>query len=112
MRVLFLLRPGNLLPDVVSLPPTSIANVRKFFLRLASQSTPFYGVTVRLGLERTKNAGGIAYSRVTAQVGRRLSAEETNKVYGVAQALKPALQRVPARASEFAGEGDNGDAPY
>jgi hypothetical protein len=64
VRVLFLLRPDAFLPVVVSCPPTSIAPIKKYFMRLASKGVPYYGVITQLGLESTQSVGGIKYARI------------------------------------------------
>lgn len=63
-EVLFILRPGNMLPMALIVPPTSLGAVKKYLLQLTSASIPFYGVQTRLSLEKTTNAAGIAYSKL------------------------------------------------
>lgn len=75
-RKLFVVRPNTFVPIIVSLPPTSLAPARKFFLRLASEGLAFYSVVVRIGLEEDKNADGIKYSKATFTVAAKLSEEE------------------------------------
>ncbi|RTL08099.1 MAG: hypothetical protein EKK62_09660 [Acidimicrobiia bacterium] len=51
---LFLLRPNDMLPLVLALPPTSIKGLREFTLKLASRGLKFHQVAVRLTLESVK----------------------------------------------------------
>lgn len=95
MKLLFFLRPGNLLPDVISLPPTSIQPIRKFLLRLTSQQLPFWSAVVRLELERAKSGNGIAYSKVKPSVVRKLDAAEAAAVGSFAASIRASLDRVP-----------------
>lgn len=94
MRVLFMVGPEQMLPQAVVLPPTSIKPIRKYFLRLASRSVPFYGVITDLKLEKTKNAAGISYARVVPNVAERLDREAADEFHAYGQALKENLDRV------------------
>lgn len=67
-RQLFMLLPGSVLPVVVNLPPTSIQDVRKYFLRLSSNGRPFFSVVTKLTLEKISK-GGQNYSVVHAGAG-------------------------------------------
>lgn len=75
MRRLYVIRPNSILPIVVTLPPTSIQPVRKYFLRLASKGVPFYGVVTKLGLT-PKSDGGLRWAEVNPGVVRQLDGEE------------------------------------
>lgn len=109
VKMLFVLRPGDLLPVAVSLPPTSLAGARKFMLRLASQALPFYAVAVRFALEKTKNSRGIEYSRALLAVAGRLEPEQSAAMKQISDALRPHLDRVRVGAEDYnhAAEGDD-----
>ena len=100
MRMLFVLLPGNFLPAVMLLPPTSLAACRKFFLRLTSLEIPYYGVLTKFSLEKTKNKQGIAYAEVRFGVARKLQPEETANVKRLIESIKPSLQRVRGQLQE------------
>lgn len=85
----FLLTPNDLLPMVVSLPPTSTGEAQKFFLRITRAGLPYFGVITKIGLEQDKSTKGIVYSKATFSVGERLSDEERDRVEQYANALKP-----------------------
>ena len=63
VRLVFLLREENLLPDIVSLPVSSIKSARQYFKRLAAKGLPLYSLVSKIGLEKAQNAQGIVYSR-------------------------------------------------
>ena len=65
-RHLFLVRETDFLPFVLSLPPTSIANCRKFFMRLASKGGLYSSVVTKFTLEPRESAGKQKYSVVIA----------------------------------------------
>lgn len=92
-RAMFLLRDGDRLPVVVVAPPSSLKNVRKYFLRLASQGVPYHGVVTRFALARTKNQGGIAYSEIVPAFAGKLDAEAAARVRAYAEAMAPAFAR-------------------
>ncbi len=62
-RMLFLLRPENLLPLVVQAPSTSIRNVFDYVMGLGNQETPFEQVYTQLTLEKI-GMGSVEYSKV------------------------------------------------
>ncbi len=96
VRQLFLLREENLLPEIVSLPPSSIKPARQFFMRLASKAAPCYSLVTKIGLEKTKNAQGIVYSKATFTSGGRLTPEQTARVKEYAAMVQPFLAAAPS----------------
>lgn len=79
-RLLFLLRPEDLIPIVVSLSTMSIRPSKRYFLALAQRAIPYYGVVSELGLEQDKNSTGIVYSKATFKATRQLTDEEIERV--------------------------------
>jgi hypothetical protein len=65
VRLFFVLRKGQVLPDVVSVPPGSLKNVRKY---LTSLPIPFFGVITQLGLEKASTADGVSYARIVPKM--------------------------------------------
>lgn len=103
---LFMLREGSVLPTQVTLPPTSLDGWRKYMMRLANKSTPFYGVVTRLKLAQDKGPVG-PYSYAVPERGEALAAEEkaAAKQYGetISAAFSAAAQaRDDARRAELA----------
>ena len=96
VRQLFLIREDNLLPEIVNLPPSSLKPARQYFLRLASRGVPCYSLVTRIGLEKTKNGQGIAYSRATFTSGGRLSEEQAQRAREYAVLIEPFLKAAPA----------------
>jgi hypothetical protein len=109
IRQLFLIREDNLLPEVVSLPPSSLKPARQYFLRLASKGVPCYSVITRLALEKTKNAQGIVYAKAALTSGGRLTPEQTQRAKEYAALIDPFLKAAPPvppvkKAAEAEGE--------
>lgn len=93
-RVMFIMQPGRTLPLVVTAPPSSLKPVRSYFLRLASQGVPYYGVTTRLGLVKAQSGNGITYSQIEATPGGRLATEDAAKWKAFSEAIRPLVSRV------------------
>jgi len=96
VRQLFFLREENLLPEIVSLPASSLKPARQYFMRLASKAVPCFSLITKIGLEKTKNAQGIVYSRATFTSGGRLTAEQAAQVKEYAAMLQPFLESAPS----------------
>lgn len=96
VRQLFFLREENLLPEIVTLPASSIKPARQFFMRLASKAVPCYSLITKIALEKTKNPQGIVYSRATFTSGGRLTPEQAARVKEYAALLQPLLESVPS----------------
>lgn len=94
MRTLFILREEDILPIVVTLPPTSLREARKYFLRLASKGVPYYSVVTELTLVKEKNNDGIQYSKACIILKSRMSAEAAKKIKAFQENLRPALEAV------------------
>jgi hypothetical protein len=100
VRQLFLIREENLLPEIVNLPPSSIKPARQYFLRLASKGVPCYSVITKIGLEKTRNAQGIVYSRATFASGGCLAPEQARRAKEYAAMIEPFLKAAPAVPSQ------------
>lgn len=104
MRQLFLLTDASVLPVVLTLPPTSLATARKYFMRLASQGGGryYWQTTTKISLEQTKNAGGQGYSRATFTAGSPLTDDDSAAVQRYKDALEPILAARMPTAEEAA----------
>ena len=85
----FLLQEHSFLPLVVTLPPMSLKPAKKYLIRMAGTGTKYYEVVTTLALEKDKNQGGIAFSKVKPTLGGRLDAAEAEKARSYAEALRP-----------------------
>jgi hypothetical protein len=94
MRDLFFLRPGNVLPEVVCLPRTSLKPAQEHFNWMAKKGLPFYGLFTKIGLEKVKNDQGMVYSRAIFSDGDRLSNEQAEWAKAYAEMLRQLLESV------------------
>ena len=87
--LLFLARPGNVLPMVIDVPPSSLKAVRQYMLKLTSAGTLAATVVTGLALEKDKNQDGIAYSKVKLHTVAKVDDPEYFLAY--ANAIRPFL---------------------
>ena len=100
VRLMAIIQQDDLVPLLLVAPPTSLGALRKYFLRLSSRATPYYGVVTRLSLEKDKSAKGIEYSKISASAQGRLTDEELQKMAGYAQVIGKSLERRSAHSGE------------
>ncbi len=77
--LLFLLRPGNILPLLVRIPVTSKARFFKYMTRLIGTMTPVSGVVTRITLEKATSKGGKPYALFNFEVVSILTPEEAEQ---------------------------------
>jgi len=91
-RLLFVVLPDDLLPTVISVPPTSLKAMGQWMLGLANKRLPFYGVVCRLELAKAKSSKGIEYSAIVPSVVGILGADDMAKFKALGDGLKPAMR--------------------
>ena len=96
VRQLFFLREENFLPEIVTLPASSLKPARQYFMRLASKAVPCYSLFTKISLEKTKNAQGIVYSRATFTSGGRLTPQQIIRAKEYSAMLQPLLEAAPS----------------
>jgi hypothetical protein len=104
MRLIATLMPGELLPRVIVVPPSSLGTIRKFFNRLSSQALRYCDVVTSFALERTKNDAGISYSRILPTMAGEVDDATRPKVAAYRKAISPAFHAVTVEQADTAGE--------
>lgn len=107
-RILLLMRPGSLIPLVVSLPPTSVAPARKFFLRLLGNEKATHEVVISIGLEKATNAGGIDYARATFKLVENLDPGLAKQFAEIRDGFGPQMKAAVAEEADVATEAVGG----
>ena len=92
MRLLFMLKPGGIMPTVIVAPPTSLKAIRSYLLRLADAQKPFQSVITRLTLEQDKNADGIKYAKIIPTMVGELTPVEADRVREYGNMIRPAVE--------------------
>jgi hypothetical protein len=100
VRVMAIVQKDDLVPVLLVAPPTSLQNMKKYFLRLASRATPYYGVLTRFTLVKDKNAGGIEYSKIEAKSIGRLDDDQMKKMTAYSKMISSSLERRSAAHTE------------
>jgi len=100
-QLLMALLPGNHLPVVISVPPSSLKIMRQFMLSLANERLRYMQIVWRLGLEKVKNADSTDYAQIAPSKARVLDGEELAAIQQYADAVIPAFNKA---ASEIATE--------
>lgn len=93
-RLIFLLQPGETLPVVVTIPPSSLQAMKRYLLRLVKRSLPVTAVVTTLSLAKDKNGDGIEFARVTPHVAGMVSEDDRPKVTALAAQLAPVFSAV------------------
>jgi hypothetical protein len=83
MRLLFILRQGQSIPEIVVIPPGSLKAVRQYLLKLGA---PYFSLVTRLSLEKVQNRDGIAFAQVKLVKGPFLDEATAGKLYEFSQA--------------------------
>lgn len=105
VRFVYALRPDDLVPMLVALPPTSLKPVRAYLLALLNaEKRSAWGVVTRFGLEKTSNADGVAYSRVSLSMVRTLEPDEAAAVRVVRDNFLPKQEVLTIERRDVEGE--------
>lgn len=97
-KQLFILRGSSMLPEVLSIPPTSLKAVRQFFLKLVTQGIQYHHCILRIELEKAQNPQGKVYGRAVMKFVRRLSPDEIVRAEEMRDFAKSFAARVTAGA--------------
>ena len=100
MRTLYLLRSGDVMPLMLSLPPTSIKPFQNFVnsvFTLRRRAT--YGSLVQIGLKK-EESGGFTYSVATFKKLRDFTGEELQRVCAYAAAFRDQVKESVAERVE------------
>jgi hypothetical protein len=101
MRFLFLARPDSIIPLLVVAPPTSLRELKQYFIRMAGEMVNFASVVTELTLVKDKNSDGITYSRIVPRMVKRLSETEYARVKEYADALRVSVSTVDLNREDW-----------
>ena len=100
-KLLFILREGQFLPDVVSVPASSLRAMRQWQLKLG---VPYWSILTGLTLEKCQNKDGINYATVKPVKLATLPAEVGKQIVDYANAMSAVFSAVTVDAGDVAGE--------
>lgn len=99
---MFVIRPGNIIPIMLALPPTSLQPAKQYFLRLANAGKHYSAVLTRFGLVEDKNGDGVKYSKVVLTKVADLTPEQAQVFRTMSDTMRPWLERVKATVDDYA----------
>ena len=79
-RRLYLIREGEVLPMIMTLPTGSLGEFTKYVTRLVTRGMKANSVVTKFTLKRAQNSTGINYSQVVCAIDRALSPEEKKNI--------------------------------
>lgn len=100
MRQLFIVRENDILPLVLTLPPTSIKPAKQYFMRLASKGIKYTHAVTRITLEKAKSGEGITYSKAAFALVKQLEPAVCTKIDAFVESIRPMLETVTIENGE------------
>lgn len=93
-RCVYLLREGEILPVILTIPTGSIKEFTKYVTRLIQKGKKTNGVVSKFTLRKAQNSTGINYSQVVCSVDRVLTTEEQNVINAMSEQVKAFAGRI------------------
>jgi len=94
MKRVALLREGEILPLLITIPPTSVREWNTYMVNLTSKLKKPYSVVTKIKLTKATNASGITYSKGVFSRVKDLSKEEVAHLKEYAAGIKAILRNV------------------
>lgn len=103
VRRIYLLREGNPVPLILSLPPTSLKYLRDYIgKRILLKGMRSYDAITKITLKKEKNAAGIAYSRAVFTFVGKLTEQQRAEAAAMAETIKSADKNVDIGDDDYA----------
>lgn len=103
-KMMLLLRPSDIIPLLLVIPPGSLKENNKFLLRFTQSDLSPRHVVMRFGLTQTKNSDNVTYNQVHMEMVRPLNTEELDRMLSVQQMFTEYFAEQALRADDVAGE--------
>ena len=101
VQQLFVFTPGDNLPMVVNVPPSSLKGCKQYLNQLTRAGHFYWGVVTRLSLHPAKNEDGIKYAEILFAMDHAMTAEESAAFEGISKALRPHLASVKVTEADY-----------
>lgn len=103
MHRVYILREGEMLPLLLTLPPTSLKNISDYLgLRIVSKGLRSYGVVSKVSLKKAQNAGGINYSQAVFSLAGKLASDQVKAMAEYSKGIKVLTRLLAVGADEYA----------
>lgn len=102
MHRVYILREGEMLPLLLTLPPTSLKNFADYLaMRIVSRGMRSYGVITKISLKKAQNSDGINYSQAVFALAGKLSPEQTGAMAEYTKGIKVLTRQLAIEADEY-----------
>ncbi|HUU70701.1 MAG TPA: hypothetical protein VM186_14325 [Planctomycetota bacterium] len=91
---LFMALPWSRIPVLLSAPPTSLAPIKRYMLRLSSNGVPYWSVLTTLALDVKQNAAGIKYASIVPSMVERIEGEARERFRKLNEELAPLFSTI------------------
>ena len=99
-RRVYLLREGEILPVILTIPSASLKEFTKYVTRLLQKGKKTNSVVTRFALKKAQNSTGITYSQVVCGVDRELAPDEQKCISAMTEQVKSFAGRVSIEDAE------------
>lgn len=111
MRRLYMMMDGDPNFYLLTVPPTSIRDVNKQLAKIMGGGVPYTGLVVRLTLEKTQNAAGVAYSKVVIGKSGLLPPAASTIAKEMRRQIKEQYQSMAITADDYTAAPDQAVTP-
>ena len=101
MRRIYMMMDGDPNFYLLTVPPTSIKDINKQLARILASGIPYTGMVVSFTLEKVKNSGGIAYSKVQVKKSGILPKAAAEAVKALHQELKAQYKNTAVTSEDY-----------
>lgn len=99
---IYILREGNPVPLILSIPPTSLKPLRDYIgKRILLKGIRSYEAVTKITLKKDKNANGIAYSKAVFEYVGKLNDEQIRDVAAMAAAIKESNKNIDVDEADY-----------
>lgn len=99
-RRVFLLREGESIPTILTLPTGSLNDFSKYVMRLISKGKKSNQVVTKFSLTKAQNSGGIAYSKVVLTTAYDLTKDDIESISLMTEQVKALAKKQDLTAIE------------
>jgi hypothetical protein len=99
-RNVFIVREEEMLPLVLTLPPTSLRDFDGLMLKLSSRGLPHYGIIVEFSLKRVEREGVPAYSQALFRAVAPLERQQIDRMAEYYEVMVPILRQRAEKIQE------------
>lgn len=100
---IYMLREGNPVPLILSLPPTSLKHMRDYISKkILLKGMRSYHAVTKITLKKEKSSGGIDYSRAAFSFVSKLTPEQIATAEAMANTIKQTDHNIDVDGSDYA----------